>query len=239
MLVESIYRAMNGLRKIAAGLQPFSESVWPGARTDLFVAHESLYELFSAHGQGRIVLDAGCGTGYGAYKVANSGASQVLGVDVDARSVAYARRRYIRPNLAFRVEDIEKLIVPSSSFDLVIASNSLEHLSARHCFSAVFGTFCDPADLRSSPSRQFTALKMSRFMRESTITAAIYQSVNGPISSGKRDLRSRVTFIRRERRSARMSTRIARVDSQLRISASCMFPSNVYRWNRASRPCFT
>jgi SAM-dependent methyltransferase len=128
MLVESMYRAMNGLRKVAAGLRPFSESVWPGARTDLFVAHESLYELFALHAKGRVVLDAGCGTGYGACKVAESGASQVLGLDVDSRSIAFARKRYVHSHLEFRVDDIEQLSVPAASFDLVIASNSLEHL---------------------------------------------------------------------------------------------------------------
>jgi SAM-dependent methyltransferase len=134
MLVESIYRAINGLRKVAAGLRPFSESVWPGAHTDLFVAHESLYELFASHAKGRVVLDAGCGTGYGAYKVAVTGASDVLGLDIDPRSIAFARKRYVLRNLTFRVGDIEKLILPSASFDLVIASNSIEHLKVPALF---------------------------------------------------------------------------------------------------------
>lgn len=132
--VESIYRATNGLRKVAAGLRPFSESVWPGARTDLFVAHESLYELFAVHARGRVVLDAGCGTGYGAFKLAESGASHVQGIDVDRRSIAFARKRYARPNLEFRVGNIEHLSMPPASFDLVVASNSVEHLDAPRLF---------------------------------------------------------------------------------------------------------
>lgn len=93
----------------------------------MFVAHESLYEFFASHAHGRVVLDAGRGTGYGAHKVAKDGASHVLGLDVDSRTIAFARRS---PNLAFRVDDIEQLTVPASSFDVVIASNSLEHLRA-------------------------------------------------------------------------------------------------------------
>jgi len=56
-------RFLNGMRKVASGLRPFNESVWPGVRNDLFVAHESLYQLAAPYAAGARVLDAGCGTG--------------------------------------------------------------------------------------------------------------------------------------------------------------------------------
>ncbi len=31
---QTLHRALNGIRKVAAGLRPFSESVWPGVRND-------------------------------------------------------------------------------------------------------------------------------------------------------------------------------------------------------------
>jgi SAM-dependent methyltransferase len=132
-VIESIYRIMNGVRKVAAGLRPFGESVWPGVRNDLFVAHESIYTFASQYASGLSVLDAGCGTGYGSAILARSAAAEVTGVDVDARSIAFARRRFALPNLRFEVQDLEKLQI-SGPFGLVVASNSLEHLESPGAF---------------------------------------------------------------------------------------------------------
>ena len=131
---QSIHRALNGIRKVAAGLRPFSESVWPGVRNDLFVAHESIYRFFAGHVRGSDVLDAGCGTGYGAHILANAGAKSVIGVDLDRRNIAFARKRYSAPNLRFAVADIEKLDFPDDTFDVVVASNSIEHLDHPEAF---------------------------------------------------------------------------------------------------------
>ena len=87
-------RAINPIRKVAAGLRPFSESVWPGVRNDLFVAHESIYRYFGERVRGLEVLDAGCGTGYGSRILAESGARHVVGIDLDRHDIRYARRHY-------------------------------------------------------------------------------------------------------------------------------------------------
>ena len=125
---QTLHRALNGIRKVAAGLRPFSESVWPGVRNDLFVAHESIYRFFASDVRDDDVLDAGCGTGYGSHILAAGGARSVIGVDLDRRNIAFARKRYPAPNLAFAVADIEELDFADDSFDLVVASNSVEHL---------------------------------------------------------------------------------------------------------------
>jgi 2-polyprenyl-3-methyl-5-hydroxy-6-metoxy-1,4-benzoquinol methylase len=137
-------RVANGLRKVAAGLRPFNESVWPGVRNDLFVAHESLYRLAAPRASGARVLDAGCGTGYGAAIFAEAGAKSVLAVDVDPFSVRYARRRFRHPALTFRRADCQRLSLPPRSFDLVFSSNVLEHLERPEAFlSAAFDVLSD------------------------------------------------------------------------------------------------
>ncbi len=108
----AVRRLLNGLRKVAAGLRPFNESVWPGVENDLLVAHRSIYRFFAGFVAGRDVLDAGCGTGYGSAVLADAGARSVLGVDVDRLSVAYAQRRFRRANLTFRRADCEQLELP-------------------------------------------------------------------------------------------------------------------------------
>ena len=126
--VNALYRYLNGIRKVAAGLRPFSESVWPGVRNDLFVAHESIYRFCAQLVRDRDVLDAGCGTGYGTFILANSGSRSARGVDLDRRSIGFAKKRYRAPNLTFGVVDVERLQFDDGSFDLIVASNVVEHL---------------------------------------------------------------------------------------------------------------
>ena len=129
-------RLTNGLRKIAAGLRPFSESVWPGVRNDLFVAHESIYEFFANDVQGERVLDAGCGTGYGARRLLDAGARTVVGVDIDALNIRYAKRHYGAANLRFMRADIQRLEFPKSSFG---NRHSLELAGASSSPGNIFG----------------------------------------------------------------------------------------------------
>lgn len=128
-LPETLRRITNGVRRIAAGLPPAEEAVWPGVRNDLFVAHESVY-TFAARflRAGSRVVDCACGTGYGSHALARAGAESVLGVDRNRRRVAYARRRFRRPGLEFAVGDCNALELPAATFDLIVSSNTLEHL---------------------------------------------------------------------------------------------------------------
>lgn len=135
-LARNLKRLANGIRKVAAGLTPFGESVWPGVRNDLFVAHESVYHFFSRFTEGQLVVDAGCGTGYGSGMLARNGAQSVLGVDLDRRSIRYAQRHFAAANLSFRVGDCEALDLPPCSVDVIVASNVLEHLTAPAHFLA-------------------------------------------------------------------------------------------------------
>ena len=129
-------RLLNGARKVASGLRPFNESVWPGVRNDLFVAHESLYHLAAPHAAGARVLDAGCGTGYGAAVLAGAGARSVLAIDRDPFSIWFARRHFSHPAITFRRADCERLVLATESLDLVFSSNVLEHLEHPELFFA-------------------------------------------------------------------------------------------------------
>lgn len=132
-MLPTATRLANGLRKLAAGLRPFSESVWPGVRNDLFVAHESIYHFFAQFAEGGRVLDAGCGTGYGAAILIEAGAANVLGVDDDAANIRYARRRYESPRVRFEKNNLDDFDC-DGSFDLVVSSNVMEHLDVPEAF---------------------------------------------------------------------------------------------------------
>lgn len=128
-LPDTLRRLTNGARRVAARLPPSEEAVWPGVRNDLFVAHESVYAFAARFVQvGSRVLDCACGTGYGSHALARAGAGSVLGIDRDRRRVAYARRCFRHPGLDFAVVDCNALDLPPADFDLVVSSNTLEHL---------------------------------------------------------------------------------------------------------------
>ena len=127
-------KVANLLRKMGAGLHPFGEAVWPGVRTDLFVAHESIYFFFASFAAGAQVLDAGCGTGYGCQVLRSAGAERIVGVDYDVRNIRYARRRFGARGVTFEVRDLESLAFPAASFSLAVSSNALEHLHAPRDF---------------------------------------------------------------------------------------------------------
>lgn len=131
-----VARLRNGLAKVAAGLTPFGESVWPGVRNDLFLAHESIYRFFAGRVRGRRVLDAGCGAGYGSHALAVAGAASVQAVDIDKRNISYARRHFSHPAIRFDVADLDSFSAPPASFDLVVSSNVLEHLEDPEHFLA-------------------------------------------------------------------------------------------------------
>jgi len=121
-------RIWNAARKIAAGLPLGGEAVWPGLHNDLFVAHESVYRFAARWADGRRVLDAACGTGYGSFHLAESGARSVVGIDRERSRIRFASRRFRAPGLSFEVGDCEALGFPQDSFDLIVSSNTMEHL---------------------------------------------------------------------------------------------------------------
>ncbi|HEY2388141.1 MAG TPA: methyltransferase domain-containing protein [Candidatus Binatia bacterium] len=77
--------------------------------------------------QGRDVLDAGCGEGFGTVLLAE-GARSVLGIDYAAEPVATATAAYGRPGLEFRQLDVHDVARLGRRFDLVTNFQVIEHL---------------------------------------------------------------------------------------------------------------
>lgn len=110
-------------------LEYTGERVVPGkVDNDLWREHVSRYAFAGALAAGRDVLDAGCGSGYGSDLLAGRGARSVLGVDVSAEAVGYARATYRRPNLSYGVMSVTELALPDRSRDLVVSFEVIEHL---------------------------------------------------------------------------------------------------------------
>ena len=97
-------------------------------RDELLAAeHLARYEWAAALAPGRRVLDAGCGTGYGAVRLAEAGAARVVGVDLAAAVVESARSAETRV-LSFEQGDIARLPHADDSYDLVTCFEVIEHV---------------------------------------------------------------------------------------------------------------
>lgn len=129
-------KSMNLRRKSSAGYEPSSERVTEEAYLSsegdflIYLFHLATYDFTLPHVQGKRVLDFGCGTGYGAHRIAPSCAS-VLGVDVSTEAVSYAQSRYSAANLEFRtLPPVEEEALPftDGSFDVVLSFQVIEHV---------------------------------------------------------------------------------------------------------------
>ncbi len=102
----------------------------PGIEGEIVYEHVHRYAFARRYAAGRRVLDAACGEGYGSAILAGA-AREVVGVDIDAATVAHARASYASVrNLSFVEGSAAKLPLPDASVDLVVSFETIEHLEA-------------------------------------------------------------------------------------------------------------
>src|SRR5712692_7789570 len=107
------------------------ERVVPGeVEPDLWNEHLARYIFAARQACGKRVLDAGCGAGYGASRLAAS-ARFVVGIDNAQEALEIARRRYSSPQIELVRGDCRALPFPAASFDLVVAFEVIEHIEDR------------------------------------------------------------------------------------------------------------
>lgn len=95
----------------------------------LFLKHKYAYELaLSFIKETDRVLEIGCGDGYGAILLSDSGAN-VVAIDVDNDSISYAKRKYDKENLSFELYDGKVIDYPSQSFDVIVSFQVIEHVT--------------------------------------------------------------------------------------------------------------
>jgi SAM-dependent methyltransferase len=97
--------------------------------------HLKRYEFARPYCGDKIVLDAGCGVGYGTAFLAER-ARRVVGVDLSEEAISYARRRYGAANVEFAVADLLALDRGDAEFDVVCAFETIEHLTKPERFVA-------------------------------------------------------------------------------------------------------
>jgi ubiquinone/menaquinone biosynthesis C-methylase UbiE len=133
--------------------------VVPGqVNDDLWSEHVARYAFARRYAQGKRVLDAGCGTGYGSAELAQSAAA-VTGVDISASAIEYASASYPIPGLRFLESSCTAIPMPAQSFDLVVAFEVIEHLADYRAFLKECARVLTPEGLFivSSPNKRYYA----------------------------------------------------------------------------------
>jgi SAM-dependent methyltransferase len=107
---------------------PQDERLYPDPDSGMFAFHLFRYLWVLPYAFNKVVLDAGCGAGYGANVMA-AVAVRVVAVDRDPAVIARNRSLYTRAaNLTFTVMDLTACGLVSSQFDLVVSFEVFEHL---------------------------------------------------------------------------------------------------------------
>lgn len=121
------------------------------------IDHEHRHRYLFALGfcRGRRVLDIACGEGYGAALLATEAAG-VVGVDVDAATVAHASVAYPLPNLCFVAGDATAIPLADASVEVVVSFETIEHFAEHERFLAELRRVLVPGGLLviSSPIKE-------------------------------------------------------------------------------------
>ena len=113
---------------MADNLEFTGERFTPECFREIRYEHFHRYAFALPLVQGKTVLDAACGEGYGSALLATA-ATAVTGVDLSADAIRHASDRYQAGNLDFRASDCLDLPFAADSFDCVVSFETLEHLA--------------------------------------------------------------------------------------------------------------
>jgi glycosyltransferase involved in cell wall biosynthesis/ubiquinone/menaquinone biosynthesis C-methylase UbiE len=91
------------------------------------------YHLAKKIVEGKDVLDIASGEGFGTALLAES-ARSAIGVDISDAAVQHAQKKYTAANICFKVGVCEDIPLPSSSVDVVVSFETLEHIDTRDRF---------------------------------------------------------------------------------------------------------
>ncbi|MFW6354739.1 MAG: class I SAM-dependent methyltransferase [Verrucomicrobiota bacterium] len=151
------------------------ERVDPFARLSPYsLDHLARYALASSQVEGKRVLDAASGTGFGARLLAECGAARVDAVDLEEATLEVGRERYPHAAVHPRRADLDQPgSLPEGPWDLVCSFETLEHLRAPGVFLSEVAARLAPGGLvflsvpGEADAAQDNAFHLQHYTRES------------------------------------------------------------------------
>jgi 2-polyprenyl-3-methyl-5-hydroxy-6-metoxy-1,4-benzoquinol methylase len=121
-------------------MSEFAERLDPSkADPRLIREHEMRYEFAYAYARDRVVIDVGCGLGFGSERLAECGSKFVLAIDISAKAVREAKNRSTTvQDIEFAVMDASRLALRDRTCNLAVCLEVLEHIKEpERCVSEV------------------------------------------------------------------------------------------------------
>jgi len=105
-------------------------AMMPNTKVDFKVVqyYLAIYAFAAEFVQGKVVLDAACGSGYGSSYLSDRGARAVVGGDIVVEAVGAARKAYGRNGVGFMVIDVTRLPFADDSLEVIVSLETIEHL---------------------------------------------------------------------------------------------------------------
>ena len=103
---------------------------------NLYQEHIIRYMFASTFVKSKIVLDAGCGTGYGPDLLAQNGAKKVVAIDNSNEAIDFCTKNYSNPKIQFNLGNCEEISFEPKTFDLITSFEVIEHLKSPEKFLA-------------------------------------------------------------------------------------------------------
>jgi len=104
------------------------ERFTPECVREIWYEHYHRYALAKNFVNNKKILDAACGEGYGSHILAGY-AKNVIGVDIDEKSIFHAKEKYKKSNLKYIQASCTNLPFDDNSFDVIVSFETLEHLA--------------------------------------------------------------------------------------------------------------
>jgi O-antigen biosynthesis protein len=107
-------------------VERLSENAWmpPWVRHE----HYARYEWAAGLTVGGTVVDAACGSGYGARVLLRGGAAHVDGFDIAPDAIAEANNRHAGAGSRFQQADVTQLPTPDHAYDFFLSFETMEHV---------------------------------------------------------------------------------------------------------------
>lgn len=96
----------------------------------IYLFHLVTYQFARDYVRGKVVLDYGCGSGYGSHYLAPD-CEHITGIDISKQAVEFAASRYQADNLSYQViapAETAPLPFADNSFDTVVSFQVIEHI---------------------------------------------------------------------------------------------------------------
>lgn len=148
-------REYYGLERVAEAYEQLRYGSPTGQARDALQKHAVLSLVDSVDVVGKVVLDAGCGTGRFARALVQAGAQKVVGIDSSSSMLKVARCSDHNTN--YVKGDILSMPFPNDAFDLVVCVDTINHIAS---YAAAVAELCRVARkvVVSTPNRNSALL---------------------------------------------------------------------------------